>query len=345
MTQQGEELPTLIVTGGAGFIGSAVCRFLVRNRLARVINVDVLTYAATSGSVEPLVGSDQYVFSQINICDARAVQQVFEEFQPDGIIHLAAESHVDRSIQGAQPFIQTNVVGTSVLLDASLLYWRNVSEAKRERFKFLHVSTDEVYGSLGDVGMFHEEMAYDPSSPYSASKAASDHLVNAWGRTYGLPVVISNCSNNYGPYQFPEKLIPVVILNALRGRGIPIYGSGLQVRDWLHVDDHAAALWSIWQAGKNGENYNVGAQCELTNLELVHAICEILDEVLKESGHADLIRFVDDRPGHDQRYAIDSSKLRSQLGWRPQVDFRKGLRETVLWYLENRQWWEPLLTD
>ncbi|MFC5050152.1 dTDP-glucose 4,6-dehydratase [Rubritalea spongiae] len=343
-----EQLPTIIVTGGAGFIGSALCRYLIGNRLARVVNVDVMAYAASFGSTRDVEVSPDYFFRQVDVCDRRALQGVFEEFQPDGIMHLAAESHVDRSIIGAQAFVRTNVVGTSVLLDVALDYWRGLEGKCRDKFKFLHVSTDEVYGSLGDDGVFTEESGYDPSSPYSASKAASDHLVSAWGRTYGLPVVISHCSNNFGPYQFPEKLIPVTILNAIRGRGIPIYGNGLQVRDWLHVEDHATALWALFEEGRNGEKYNVGANVERSNLELVREICQILDglcDVAPEGGYAQLIEHVTDRPGHDLRYAIDATKLKSELGWRAQKDFSEALRETVQWYLDNRDWWEPLINE
>ena len=322
-----------------------MCRYLVLNRLAKVVNVDLLTYAASLGSLRQLEGNPLYHFIQQSVCNAQAMQEVFSQYEPDGVIHLAAESHVDRSISGTQPFIQTNIVGTSVLLDSALMYWGALDSERRDGFKFLHVSTDEVYGSLGKEGAFHEEMAYDPSSPYSASKAASDHLVTAWGKTYGLPVVISNCSNNYGPYQFPEKMIPLTILNVLHGKSIPIYGDGKQVRDWLHVDDHVEALWLIWQKGRVGEKYNVGGMEEHTNLELVQMICSVLDdlqEVVPEGGHASLIEFVTDRQGHDARYFIDPSKIKSELSWHAKRDFTEGLRETIVWYLSNRWWWETL---
>lgn len=340
------KLPTIIVTGGAGFIGSAVCRYLVANKLAHVVNVDALTYAANLSSVEMLEDSELYDFVKADICDADAMQKLFNDYQPDGVMHLAAESHVDRSITGAQTFIQTNVMGTSVLLDASLEYWRKMDEP--DGFKFMLVSTDEVYGSLGDEGLFEEETAYDPSSPYSASKAAADHLAIAWHRTYGLPVVISNCSNNYGPYHFPEKLIPLIILNGLHHKKLPIYGNGKNVRDWLYVDDHAKALWLILNDGRCGEKYNVGGRNERTNLEVVQRVCELLDEYSEtpvEGGHATLIEYVKDRPGHDARYAIDASKLEDELGWKAEEDFDSGIRATVKWYLENEGWWRPIVEE
>ena len=341
-------IPTIIVTGGAGFIGSAVCRYLVQNQIAKVVNVDVLTYAANLTSVAPVEDSDLYTFVQADICDMQAMQDVFTKYQPDGVMHLAAESHVDRSITGAQEFIRTNVVGTSVLLDASLAHWRSLSKEKAEAFKFLLVSTDEVYGSLGAEGLFEEETSYDPSSPYSASKAASDHLAIAWHRTYGLPVVISNCSNNYGPYHFPEKLIPLIILNAKHRKPLPIYGDGSNVRDWLFVDDHAKAIWTIWKDGRLGEKYNVGGRNERTNLEVVQTICNHLDEMLDESpegGHKSLITYVTDRPGHDARYAIDATKLEGELGWKAEENFDTGIAATVKWYLENESWWRPILEE
>ena len=341
-------IPTIIVTGGAGFIGSAVCRYLVQNQIAKVVNVDVLTYAANLTSVAPVEDSDLYTFVQADICDMQAMQDVFTKYQPDGVMHLAAESHVDRSITGAQEFIRTNVVGTSVLLDASLAHWRSLSKEKAEAFKFLLVSTDEVYGSLGAEGLFEEETSYDPSSPYSASKAASDHLAIAWHRTYGLPVVISNCSNNYGPYHFPEKLIPLIILNAKHRKPLPIYGDGSNVRDWLFVDDHAKAIWTIWKDGRLGEKYNVGGRNERTNLEVVQTICSHLDEMLDESpegGHKSLITYVTDRPGHDARYAIDATKLEGELGWKAEENFDTGIAATVKWYLENESWWRPILEE
>ena len=341
-------LPTIIVTGGAGFIGSAVCRYLVQNQIANVVNVDVLTYAANLTSVEPVAGAENYTFVKADICDAEAMQAVFEEHQPDGVMHLAAESHVDRSITGAQKFIETNVLGTSVLLDAALKHWRSLSEEKAAEFKFLLVSTDEVYGSLGAEGLFEEETPYDPSSPYSASKAASDHLAIAWHRTYGLPVVISNCSNNYGPYHFPEKLIPLIILNALHHKPLPIYGDGSNVRDWLFVDDHAKALWTVLKTGRLGEKYNVGGRNERTNLEVVQTICRLLDTMVDSApagGHESLITYVTDRPGHDARYAIDATKLEDELGWKAEENFDTGIKATVLWYLENESWWRPILEE
>ena len=341
-----DKTPTIIVTGGAGFIGSAVCRHLVVNKLAHVVNVDALTYAANLSSVEMLANSDLYDFVEADICDAEAMRDIFEKYQPTGVMHLAAESHVDRSITGAQAFIQTNVMGTSVLLDASLAHWRKMEDPNE--FKFMLVSTDEVYGSLGAEGLFEEETPYDPSSPYSASKAAADHLAIAWHRTYGLPVVISNCSNNYGPYHFPEKLIPLVILNGLHHKKLPIYGNGQNVRDWLFVDDHAKALWLILTKGRLGEKYNVGGRNEKTNLEVVERICELLDELSShplEGGHASLIEYVKDRPGHDARYAIDATKLETELGWKAEEDFDSGIRQTVKWYLDNEAWWRPIVEE
>ncbi len=341
-------VPTIIVTGGAGFIGSAVCRYLVQNEIAHVVNVDVLTYAANLTSVEPVADSPLYSFVQADICDAEAMNAVFTKYKPDGVMHLAAESHVDRSITGAQEFIRTNVVGTAVLLDAALAHWRSLAPELAEAFKFLLVSTDEVYGSLGAEGLFEEETSYDPSSPYSASKAASDHLAIAWHRTYGLPIVISNCSNNYGPYHFPEKLIPLIILNALHHKELPVYGDGSNVRDWLYVDDHAKALWTILKDGRLGEKYNVGGRNERTNLEVVKTVCGLLDEMVDtapEGGHESLITYVTDRPGHDARYAIDATKLENELVWKAEENFDTGIAATVKWYLENESWWKPILED
>ncbi len=330
----------VIVTGGAGFIGSALVRHLVKNQLAEVMNLDKLTYAGNPESLKEVADSPLYHFIRLDICDAPAVKRLFAEFQPDAIMHLAAESHVDRSIDGPLEFVRTNVMGTAVLLDAATEYWR---KSGRD-FRFQHISTDEVYGSLGAEGFFTEATPYDPSSPYSASKASSDHLVRAWGRTFGLPVLISNCSNNYGPYHFPEKLIPLVILNALDSRPLPIYGRGDNVRDWLYVEDHAKALWLINQQGVPGETYNIGGHNERTNLEVVQTICAILDELRpKSSGsYADQIVFVADRPGHDRRYAIDAEKLRLRLGWTPDETFDSGIRKTVRWYLDNAWWWQPI---
>lgn len=335
----------VLVTGGAGFIGSAVCRHLVLSQKATVINIDKLTYASSLASLDPVKESDLYSFLQADITDAPAMAAAFAQFQPDVVMHLAAESHVDRSIDGADPFIFTNVVGSFVMLQAALVYWRGLEGAKKDGFRYLHVSTDEVYGSLGDTGLFHETTAYDPRSPYSASKAASDHLAKAWFHTYGLPVVVSNCSNNYGPYHFPEKLVPLTILNAMEGKPLPVYGNGLNIRDWLYVDDHARALTLIATQGRPGETYNVGGNNERTNLDVVHAVCDLLDELtpaLPTGPRRGLVTFVKDRPGHDQRYAIDATKLKSELGWAAQDDFVSGLRKTVQWYLANRDWWQPL---
>ncbi len=334
----------VLVTGGAGFIGSALCRYLV-SQGDHVVNVDKLTYAANLASLDSIAATPRYSFVKADICERDAMQAAFETYQPDWVMHLAAESHVDRSITGSAPFIATNIVGTHVLLETALGYWRGLSPEKAAAFRFLHVSTDEVYGSLGEDGLFTEQTAYDPRSPYSASKAASDHLASAWGHTYGLPVIISNCSNNYGPYHFPEKLIPLVILNGLEGKALPVYGDGANIRDWLYVDDHARALRLIVERGRPLQTYNVGGRNERSNLEVVHAICDCLDDVgpkLAEGARRRLITFVKDRPGHDRRYAIDATKLEGELGWRAQETFETGLRRTVEWYLDNPDWWRPL---
>ncbi len=335
----------VIVTGGAGFIGSAVCRHLIADLGDEVVNFDKLTYAGSLTSLEAVAGSNRYAFVQGDIADADAVRELFEAHQPDAVMNLAAESHVDRSITGAGPFVNTNIIGTYVMLQAALDYWRSLPREKRENFRFHQISTDEVYGSLGDEGLFSETTPYDPRSPYSASKAASDHLVSAWGHTYGLPVVISNCSNNYGPYHFPEKLIPLVILNGLEGKPLPVYGDGSNVRDWLYVEDHARALRLIVEKGRVGEKYNVGGRNERTNLQVVETICDLLDEMApdpKIGSRRGLITFVTDRPGHDRRYAIDATKLETELGWRAKETFDTGLRKTVRWYLDRADWWEPL---
>ncbi len=333
----------IVVTGGAGFIGSALCRYLVKEKAIDVLNVDKLTYAANLESLGPIAGNPNYNFLQADICDRAAMDAALGQYQPDGIIHLAAESHVDRSITGAGEFIQTNVVGTFTLLEAARGYWMGLDGARRDAFRFLHVSTDEVYGSLGPQGLFEEETAYDPSSPYSASKAASDHLVVAWHRTYGFPGLISNCSNNYGPYQFPEKLIPLMVLNALHGLALPVYGDGSNIRDWLYVDDHARALLLIFERGRLGEKYNVGGRNERSNLDVVSRICTVLDQrSAKKTPHSSLITYVEDRPGHDRRYAIDATKLERELGWRAQENFDSGIEKTIDWYLSNKAWWEPL---
>ncbi len=337
----------ILVTGGAGFIGSAVCRHLHDQTDAEIVNLDKLTYAACLASLAALDGSARYSFVRADIADAEAVAAAFAAHQPDAVMHLAAESHVDRSITGPGAFIATNVVGTYTLLQAALAYWSALPEPRRSRFRFHHVSTDEVYGSLGEEGLFTEDTPYDPRSPYSASKAASDHLVSAWGHTYGLPVLISNCSNNYGPYHFPEKLIPLVILNALEGRSLPVYGDGGHVRDWLHVEDHARALHLILTQGEPGRTYNVGGRNERTNLQVVQAVCDVLDEIAPDAAigpRRQLITFVADRPGHDRRYAIDAGRIEAELGWRARHSFETGLRQTVQWYLDRPDWWRPLQT-
>ena len=330
----------LFITGGAGFIGSAVVRQAVAAG-HEVINVDVLTYAACLANVASVSDHPNYIFAQTDICDSDAISALLETHKPDAILHLAAESHVDRSIDGPGAFMQTNLIGTYTLLEAARAYW--MAQGKPDSFRFHHVSTDEVYGSLGETGQFTEETSYDPRSPYSASKAGSDHLVNAWAETYGLPVLLTNCSNNYGPFHFPEKLIPVVILNALAGKPIPIYGAGDNIRDWLYVEDHADALLTVLTKAEVGARYNIGGENELRNLDLVKMICAILDRLSpSDAPYEDLITYVTDRPGHDARYAIDPSKIRKDLGWRPSVTVEQGLEKTVAWYLDNRDWWEAL---
>lgn len=333
----------IIVTGGAGFIGSALCRHLITDTEYSVINIDSLTYAANLVSLQSIENSPRYSFIKGDICDSSLIKAVLREHQPDAIMHLAAESHVDRSITGSADFIRTNIVGTHVLLDAARSYWDAQPPEMQARFRFLHVSTDEVYGSLGDEGLFSEATPYDPSSPYSASKAAADHLALAWHRTYGFPVLLSNCSNNYGPFHFPEKLIPLMILNALENKPLPVYGDGSNVRDWLFVDDHVRALQLILEKGLPGEKYNVGGRNECTNLDIVERICTILDDQAPGSApRRNLISFVPDRPGHDRRYAIDPAKIERELGWSARENLKSGLAKTVTWYLSNRDWWEPL---
>ncbi|MFG1423740.1 dTDP-glucose 4,6-dehydratase [Roseixanthobacter liquoris] len=337
----------ILVTGGAGFIGSALVRYLIASTSADVLTYDSLTYAGTLTSLAPVMDNPRHSFVQADICDAAAFQKALETFRPDRIMHLAAESHVDRSIDGPSAFITTNVIGTYTLLQEALRYWRGLEGAARDAFRFQHISTDEVFGSLGAEGFFREETPYQPNSPYSASKASSDHLVRAWHHTYGLPVVMSNCSNNYGPYHFPEKLIPLIILNALEGLPLPVYGAGENVRDWLFVEDHAEALHLIGSKGRVGESYNVGGANERRNIDVVRTICAILDDIRPDARigkREDLIRFVTDRPGHDARYAIDFSKLNAELGWSPRETFETGLRKTIEWYLANPGWWEPLRT-
>lgn len=334
---------TLFVTGGAGFIGSALVRQLIHATDCdwTIVNIDKLTYAGNLQSLAMLQDEPRHVFCHHDICDRAAMDQLFAQHRPCGVIHLAAESHVDRSIHGPAEFIHTNIVGTCTLLEAARAYWQTLNDEDQAAFRFHHVSTDEVYGSLGSSGLFLETTPYDPSSPYSASKASSDHLVRAWSRTYGLPILITNCSNNYGPYQFPEKLIPVVILNALAGKPLPIYGQGDNVRDWLYVDDHARALRCVFATGQPGATYNIGGHNEKTNLEVVDAICQLLDELRPRSDGLSYLQqktFVADRPGHDQRYAIDASKIQRELGWTPTEDFDSGLRKTVEWYLHNDAW-------
>lgn len=333
----------VIVTGGAGFIGSAVVRHLVTVRGYEVLTIDKLTYAGNLASLSMLDNNPLHRFLKADICDRAAVHEAFESFRPDRVMHLAAESHVDRSITGARDFIETNVIGTFTMLEEARNYWQSLPAREKEAFRFLHVSTDEVYGSLDDEGLFTEQTPYDPSSPYSASKAASDHLAKSWARTYGMPVVVSNCSNNYGPYHFPEKLIPLMILNALHGKALPVYGNGANIRDWLYVEDHARALDLIAERGRIGETYNVGGRNERRNIDVVTRICGLMNTFRPEGGpYERLISHVTDRPGHDARYAIDATKLEAELGWKAQENFDSGIEKTVKWYLDNEWWWAPL---
>ena len=342
-------MKTFMVTGGAGFIGSAVVRHLINNTNYRVVNIDKLTYAGNLASLSTISNHPHYNFIRADICDANVMDKVFAEFQPNIVMHLAAESHVDRSIDGPSEFIQTNIVGTYTLLEAARKYWVQLTEEKKQAFRFHHISTDEVYGDLhGTDDLFTETTPYAPSSPYSASKASSDHLVRAWLRTFGLPTIVTNCSNNYGPYHFPEKLIPLMILNALSGKPLPVYGDGKQIRDWLFVEDHARALVQVATIGKIGETYNIGGHNEKQNIEVVKTLCLLLEELApnKPEGiaqYSDLITYVTDRPGHDARYAIDASKIYKELGWKPEETFETGLRKTVQWYLDNKEWWQAIL--
>lgn len=339
----------ILVTGGAGFIGSALVRYIIEQTEDCVINVDKLTYAGNLNSLISVSANQRYFFEKADITDAQAIRDIFDKHKPDCVMHLAAESHVDRSISGPAEFINTNIIGTFVLLEISREYWSGLSGDKKDKFRFHHISTDEVFGDLDDSGLFFTESTpYAPSSPYSASKASSDHLVRAWHRTYALPVMITNCSNNYGPYHFPEKLIPLVILNAIAGKKLPVYGKGEQIRDWLYVDDHVKALYTVVTKGKNGETYNIGGHNEKKNIEVVKAICELLDELVPVkpvgiSRYSDLITFVEDRAGHDLRYAIDAAKIGKELGWHPSESFDSGLRKTVQWYLENKVWWGDVI--
>jgi len=337
----------ILITGGAGFIGSAVVRHIIKNTQDAVVNVDKLTYAGNLNSLASVAESERYSFIKADICDRDALDQIFSEHQPDAVMHLAAESHVDRSISGPAEFIQTNIIGTYTLLEAARHYWLGLDKERQATFRFHHISTDEVYGDLphpdevseAELPLFTETTAYAPSSPYSASKASSDHLVRAWLRTYGLPTIVTNCSNNYGPYHFPEKLIPLVILNALDGKALPVYGKGDQIRDWLYVEDHARALYTVVTKGKIGETYNIGGHNEKQNLDVVHTICDLLDEIVPKKGsYRDQITYVADRPGHDRRYAIDAHKIGVELGWKPQETFESGIRKTVEWYLSNQDW-------
>jgi dTDP-glucose 4,6-dehydratase len=346
----------ILITGGAGFIGSAVVRHIIENTKSSVVNIDCLTYAGNVESVATVSGIDRYHFVQADICDAKAMEDVFEKYQPTAVMHLAAESHVDRSIDGPADFMQTNIIGTFTLLEAARSYWSALPKDEKSAFRFHHISTDEVYGDLeGTDDLFTEETSYNPSSPYSASKASSDHLVRAWNRTYGLPVIVTNCSNNYGPYHFPEKLIPHIILNALAAKPLPVYGDGSQIRDWLYVEDHARALYKVVTEGKVGETYNIGGHNEKKNIEVVETLCSIIDELIPISdnpafssssftNYKELITFVKDRPGHDVRYAIDASKIEKELGWVPEESFETGIRKTVEWYLNNESWWKRVLS-
>lgn len=333
--------PSILITGGAGFIGSAVVRHFIASTDLRVINVDKLTYAGNLTSLAPVAAHPRYEFVQADICDTGAMQGLFARYRPQAVLHLAAESHVDRSIDSPAAFIDTNIAGTYSLLEVALRYWRGLEGSAQAQFRFHHISTDEVFGSLGEAGLFREDSPYQPNSPYSASKAASDHLVRAWHHTYDLPVLITNCSNNYGPYQFPEKLIPLMVLNGIEGKPLPVYGKGDNVRDWLYVEDHVRALRTVLVKGRPGETYNIGGHNEKTNIEVVQMICQILDELLPDSPHAphrSLITFVVDRPGHDRRYAIDAGKISQELGWQLQETFETGLRKTIQWYLDNLAW-------
>ncbi|MFY1026843.1 dTDP-glucose 4,6-dehydratase [Actinobacillus seminis] len=339
----------ILITGGAGFIGSAVVRHIINDTQDSVINVDKLTYAGNLASLEAVSNSLRYAFEQVDICDKAKLERVFNRYQPDAVMHLAAESHVDRSIDGPAAFIETNIVGTYTLLEVARIYWHHLSTEKKATFRFHHISTDEVYGDLeGTKDLFTESTPYAPSSPYSASKASSDHLVRAWWRTYDLPTLVTNCSNNYGPFHFPEKLIPLMILNALEGKNLPVYGNGLQIRDWLFVEDHARALYKVVTEGKVGETYNIGGYNEKSNIEVVRTICGLLEDLApdKPAGvtkYEDLITYVTDRPGHDVRYAIDATKISNELGWKPQETFETGIRKTVEWYLNNQKWWRQVL--
>jgi dTDP-glucose 4,6-dehydratase len=335
----------ILLTGGAGFIGSALVRHLIENTEHSVLNIDKLTYSGNLENLSSVQESDRYAFKQVDICDANTVNSLFERYEPQAVMHLAAESHVDKSIQGPAIFMQTNIIGTYNLLEASRKHFKNLEN--NNNFRFHHISTDEVFGSLGDDGLFTESSRYMPNSPYSASKASSDHLVRAWRETYGLPTIISNCSNNYGPYQFPEKLIPLMVINAISAKPLPIYGEGKQIRDWLHVDDHVEALMTVLTEGKVGETYNIGGHNEKSNIEVVELLCDLLEELvpttLNNANYKQLITFVKDRPGHDHRYAIDASKIQKELGWTPKHSFETGLRQTISWYLDNAKWWRKLL--
>ncbi len=339
----------ILVTGGAGFIGSAVIRHIISSTTDNVVNVDKLTYAGNLESLYEVENDNRYAFEQVDICNQVELDRVFNEHKPDVVMHLAAESHVDRSIDGPAAFIETNIVGTYILLEATRRYWNKLSQEKQQIFRFHHISTDEVYGDLeGTDDLFTETTPYEPSSPYSASKASSDHLVRAWLRTYGVPTIVTNCSNNYGPYHFPEKLIPLMILNALDGKPLPVYGDGMQIRDWLFVEDHARALYKVVTEGIVGETYNIGGHNEKTNIEVVKTICDLLEEFVPNkpahvAQYSDLITYVTDRPGHDVRYAIDASKIEKELGWVPEESFESGIRKTVKWYLSNKEWWSRVL--